>query len=281
MTTTSQEAPTEHPAPLPPTSTQPEARIDRTPKRIRVFLAGRLAADTIAARLAYATGRHPGYLLPVDDVLWSDLTSDDATEGSDSFGEYHPVRISSKTGVVGRLYTHGAASGLVSFDFEKMDAWFEEDEQISFHPRDPFRRVDVVESSRHIEVAVNGTVVASSDRPRLVTETGLPERWYVPRADVDWSRLVPSTTSSGCQYKGLADWWHVSSDEAEQLADVVWGYERPVPEAAKLAGLVAFYAEHAAVDTCIDGELQLKPKMDVTALNPSLGLVNIPAHADR
>ncbi len=245
-----------------------------------MFFAGSLVADTISAHLAYATGRHPGYLMPTNDVRWSDLTSDEATEGSDPFGRYHPVRTTSVTDVVGRHYTQGPAEGLVSFDFDKMDAWFEEDEQISFHPRDPFRRVDVVESSRHIEITVDGTVVASSDRPRLVTETGLPERWYVPRADVDWSRLVPSPTSSGCQYKGLADWWHVSSDEAEQLADVVWGYERPVPEAAKLAGLVAFYAEHAAVDTYIDGDLQRKPEMDVTALNPSLGLVNVPAHAD-
>jgi uncharacterized protein (DUF427 family) len=169
----------------------------------------------------------------------------------------------------------GQAAGLASFDFDAMDAWFEEDEQIWFHARDPFRRVDVIESSRRIEITVGGKVVASSSRPRLVTETGLSERWYVPRIDVDWSQITSSETSSGCQYKGIANWWHVSQEGSDQLVDVVWGYERPIPEAGKLAGLVSFYAEHAAVETYIDGILQTKPVIDGTAISPSLNLANL------
>ena len=135
--------------------------------------------------------------------------------------------------------------------------------------------VDVIESGRHIEITVNDEVIASSDRPRLVTETGLPARWYIPRIDVEWAMLKSSTTTSGCQYKGLAQWWHVTTADADQLGDVVWGYERPVAEASKLAGLVAFYAEHAAVETWLDGVQQAKPVVAAGALNPSLNLDNV------
>jgi len=254
-----------------------EIRIDRTAKRIRTVLAGEIVADSVRANLAYATGRHPEYLLPEQDVDWGTFDVDDATSESDLIGSHHLLRSRNREGTVGRRYVDGPAAGLVSFEFDKMDAWFEEEEQIWFHPRDPYRRVEVIESSRSIEVTVDGRLLASSERPRLVIETGLPERWYIPRVDVDWTQLAPSTTSSGCQYKGEANWWHVEADGMDRLADVVWGYERPIPESSKLAGLVAFYAEHAAVETHIDGVCQPKPQLDAAALNPSLGLKNLAA----
>jgi uncharacterized protein (DUF427 family) len=251
-----------------------EIRIDDSPKRIRVFFAGEPLADSVAARLGYATGEHPGYLLPHADVAWGHTVVDDTDVDGSSLGQYRVIRPAGGGREIGRRYTGGHATGLVSFDFDQMDAWYEEDEQIWFHPRDPFRRLDVIESSRLVEVAVNGQLVASSRRPRLVTETGLPERWYIPRIDVDWTQLAPSSTTSGCQYKGLADWWHVRQDGADHLADVVWSYERPVPEASKLAGLVAFYAEHASVETSINGVVLPRPVIDRTAINPSLNLAN-------
>lgn len=251
-----------------------EIRLDPSPKRIRVYIDGSVVGDSIAAVLAYATGHHPQYLLPDSDIEWSDLDVDTASQ-HDVLGSYRSVRARSGSAEIGRSYVAGHAAGSTAFVFEAMDSWFEEDEQIWFHPRDPFRRVEVIESGRHVEITVNGAVLVCSDRPRLVTETGLPARWYVPRAHVDWAKLRPSATTSGCQYKGLAAWWHVQTDDADQLGDVVWGYERPIVEASKLAGLVAFYGEHAAVETWVDGVRQPKPVLDATALNPSLGLVNI------
>jgi uncharacterized protein (DUF427 family) len=272
-------APREDSDSAPPTTapSRGELRIDRTAKRIRVVLAGEIVADSVRANLAYATGRHPEYLLPEEDIEWGTVDVEDATPDSDLIGLHNPLRSRNHEGTIGRRYVDGSAAGLVSFEFDKMDAWFEEDEQIWFHPRDPYRRVEVIESSRSIEVTVDGRLLADSERPRLVTETGLPERWYIPRVDVDWTQLAPSTTSSGCQYKGEANWWHVDADGGDRLADVVWGYERPIPEASKLAGLVAFYAEHAAVETYIDGVRQPKPRLDTGALNPSLGLKNLAA----
>ena len=256
------------PADSPPT----EIRIDRTAKRIRVFFAGELMVDSFSARLGYATGRHPEYLIPVVDINWAKLAVEDGGPVVSSLGSYRAIRPVVGGREIGRRYTDGLAAGLSSFDFDSMDAWFEEDEQIWFHPRDPFRRVDVIESSRLVEVTVNGQVVARSQSPRLVTETGLPERWYIPRIDVNWTQMTSSGTTSGCQYKGVANWWHLCQDGSEQLADVVWGYERPVPEASKLAGLVSFYAEHAAVETSVDGVIQPKPVIDSTAISPSLNL---------
>jgi uncharacterized protein (DUF427 family) len=258
------------PAESPPT----EIRIDRTAKRIRVFFAGKLMVDSVSAHLGYATGRHPEYLIPVADINWAKVAVDDGELVESSLGSYSTIRTEGGGREIGRRYTDGPAAGLASFDFDSMDAWFEEDEQIWFHARDPFRRVDVIESSRLVEVTVNGQVVARSQSPRLVTETGLPERWYIPRIDVDWTQMTSSATTSGCQYKGVANWWHLCQDGSDQLADVVWGYERPVPEASKLAGLVSFYAEHAAVETSVDGVIQPKPVIDSTAISPSLNLAS-------
>jgi len=205
-----------------PGSLRLELRLDPSPKRIRVVHDGECLVDTIGASLGYATGRHPDYLMPADDVEWGRLLVETAAQ-SDPFGSYHAIQIDSSRVTIGKRYVDGAAAGLVSFAFDRMDAWFEEDEQIHFHPRDPYRRVEVIESSRQVEVTVNGELLACSDRPRLVTETGLPARWYIPRIDVDWSKLVPSTTSSGCQYKGDASWWHVEPRDGDRLTDVVWG----------------------------------------------------------
>jgi uncharacterized protein (DUF427 family) len=252
-----------------------EIRLDRTARRIRVYFDGDVIADSVSAEMSYVTGHHPEYAIPVYDITWTNLVVDDVALGDSPLGSYRPIRSAVGTREIGRSYVGGPATGLASFDFDAMDAWFEEDEQIWFHARDPFRRVDVIESCRRIEITVGGKVVASSGRPRLVTETGLPERWYVPRIDVDWSQITSSETSSGCQYKGIANWWHVSQEGADQLVDVFWGYERPIPEAGKLAGLVSFYAEHAAVETYIDGTLQAKPIIDGTAISPSLNLANL------
>jgi len=252
-----------------------QIRIDRTPRRIRVVLGGATIGDSTDAKLGYAAGSHPEYLLPVADVTWSALTVDEDAGGTDPFGDYHTIRAAIGAAPLGRRYVAGHAEGLVQLTFDAVDAWFEEDEQIWFHARDPYRRVDVTESSRHVEITVDGVTVARTDRPRLVTETGLPERWYVPRADVDWSKLSPSNTSSACQYKGIASWFDVEVDGHDRLVDVVWGYERPVSDAPKLAGLVAFYAEHAAVETYVDGVAQPKRTFEPGWLNPSFDIPNI------
>ena len=111
-------------------------RLDPTPKRVRVVHAGAVVGDSARAWLGYASGRHPEYLLPADDVRLDSLLVDDAA-GDGPFGPARRVRTRAGERSVGRQYVSGPAAGTVAFEFELMDAWFEEDEQIFFHPRDP------------------------------------------------------------------------------------------------------------------------------------------------
>jgi uncharacterized protein (DUF427 family) len=136
-----------------------------------------------------------------------------------------------------------------------MDAWFEEEEQVFEHPRDPYHRVDVIQSSREVRVEIGGKVVAESRRPRLLFETNLPTRYYLPVEDVRMDLLEPTDTTSVCPYKGTASYWRMQAGGR----DVAWSYQDPISECPKIRGLIAFFNER--VDALsVDGELQEKPK---------------------
>ena len=134
-----------------------------------------------------------------------------------------------------------------------MDAWFEEDEQVFTHPRDPYTRVDVLSSSRHVRVEVNGVTIAETAKPTLLFETGLPTRYYLPKSHARMDLLRPSDTVSHCPYKGQAEYWSLRVGD-EVRPDVAWSYRSPFPESQKIAGLISFYPEK--VDLYVDGVLQ-------------------------
>ena len=131
-------------------------------------------------------------------------------------------------------------AGFVSFEWSAMSNWFEEDEEVFVHARDPYKRVDVLQSSRHVEVLIDGVKVADSSRPRLLFETGLPVRYYLPKTDVRLDLLVDSDTETSCPYKGDAGYWHVRTGDG-LIEDIVWGYASPVAESAEIAGYMSFY----------------------------------------
>ncbi|MFY9778845.1 MAG: DUF427 domain-containing protein, partial [Trebonia sp.] len=143
------------------------------------------------------------------------------------------------------------------FDWAAMDEWLEEDEPVYTHPRDPYKRVDILASSRQVRVEVDGVTVADSTRPHILFETGLPPRYYLPLPDVRTELLVPSATQSHCPYKGTAAYWSVDTGHGVH-PDLVWIYRTPLPESQKVAGLACFYNEK--VDLYIDGELQDRPR---------------------
>jgi uncharacterized protein (DUF427 family) len=147
--------------------------------------------------------------------------------------------------------------GYRAFYWAKMDAWYEEEEQIFAHPRDPYHRVDVVQSSRHIRVELGGQTVAESRRPRLLFETGLPTRYYLPVEDVRMDLLEATETATTCPYKGQASYWRLAGDSAGR--DVAWAYQNPIPECPKIEGLIAFFNER--VDALhVDDDLQPRPR---------------------
>jgi uncharacterized protein (DUF427 family) len=137
-----------------------------------------------------------------------------------------------------------------------MDEWLEEDEPAIVHARDPYHRVDVLDTSRHVRVSVNGEVVADTTRGKVIFETGLPPRWYFPREDVRSQVLVDSDKHTGCAYKGFASYKTVRAGGRDE-EDVVWFYEDPRREAEPIRGYLAFFNER--VDIEVDGELQERP----------------------
>jgi uncharacterized protein (DUF427 family) len=126
-------------------------------------------------------------------------------------------------------------NNLVKIDFDSVDKWFEEDTPIYVHPKDPFKRIDVLQSTRQIRVKVGGELVADSKTSMHLYETGLPCRYYLPLTAIDASVLRPSETKTECPYKGEAEYYHVEVD-GKVYEDIVWYYTRPLLESAKIEG---------------------------------------------
>jgi uncharacterized protein (DUF427 family) len=147
-------------------------------------------------------------------------------------------------------------AGYVAFYWDRVDAWFEEDDEVFKHARDPYKRIDVLQSSRHVEVFIDGAKVADSTRPRILFETGLPTRYYLPKLDVRVDLLRPSASTSVCPYKGTAHYWSVQLPD-RLVDDIVWYYPAPIPEIPKIEGHLCFYNEK--VDLVVDGVPQERP----------------------
>src|SRR5439155_2817705 len=145
----------------------------------------------------------------------------------------------------------------VRLDWDAMDEWLEEDEPVYTHPRNPYTRVDILASSRHVRVEIDGVTVADSHSPRILFETGLPPRYYVPLTDLRTDLLRPSQTRTHCPYKGEAGYWSIEVN-GRTYTDYIWIYRAPLPESQKIAGLASFYNER--VDLYVDGVRQDRPE---------------------
>jgi uncharacterized protein (DUF427 family) len=236
-------------------------RLEHSHKRVRAYLGGELVVDTLGPLLVWEIPYYPAYYLPIGDVR-ATLVATGATEHSPSRGDAELFDIK-----VGRAVAPGGARryptspleelrDAIRIDWDAMDEWLEEDEPVYTHPRDPYTRVDILASSRHIEVVVAGKTVADTHRPSILFETGLPPRYYVPLSDVHMDVLRPSATTSRCPYKGTAGYWSIEVD-GQRFDDLVWIYRTPLPESQKIAGMACFYNEK--VDLIIDGQLQDRP----------------------
>ena len=244
------------------TTARGRVRVEHGAKRIRAYLGGELVADTTRPLLVWEKPYYPAYYFPAGDVRTELLTPDGGITHSPSRGDGRTFAIAA-----GGVERPGAAvrfdespfedlRGAIRLEWDAMDAWFEEDEQVFTHPRDPYTRVDLLPSSRHVRIEVDGVTIAESPKPTLVFETNLPMRYYLPRTHVRMDLLTPSDTTSHCPYKGEAEYWSATVD-GDIPADVAWSYRTPLPESQRIAGLIAFYAER--VDVYVDGVLQERP----------------------
>lgn len=243
---------------------QPRVRTEPNPRRVRVFFGGEAVADSSRTLYLFETGHLPVYYFPRADVRFDLLepTSSSTRCPDKGNASYYTVVAG------GRRYEDAVwaypepvesvpeLAGYVAFYWNQADAWYEEDDEVFKHPRDPYHRVDVLNSSRHVQVRAGGVLVAESRRPRLLFETGLPVRYYLPKLDVRLDLLVPSVTRTRCPYKGEAVYWSVRAG-GELAEDIVWSYPAPIPEAPKIENLLAFYNEKT--DITVDGIVQERP----------------------
>lgn len=210
-------------------SALPSLRYEPTDKHLRVYRAGHLVADTRSAWLVWEPGRVvPTYAVPESDLV-GQADDDGAAWRSDD----------------------PDLSGYLILDFNAFE-WREEDESIVAHPHDPFKRIDILASTRHVRLEWNGRLLAESSRPLLLFETLLPVRYYLPRADVV-VELEPSDAVSYCAYKGRASYFSVPDGPA----DVAWTYQDPLREADPVTDRVAFFNER--VDVIVDGQREPRP----------------------
>jgi uncharacterized protein (DUF427 family) len=230
----------------------PRDRITLVPiqKRVRPVVGDMTIADSAATLLLLETGHRPVYYFPRDQVrmdllaptnhrthcpykgdasYWS-LKADGGTVENAAWSYEQPIE--GMEPIARRL----------AFYWGKVDRWFEEDEEIIGHPRDPFHRVDVVPSSREVRVVFAGDTIARTRRALFLFETGLPARYYIPRDDVRMGLLTPSATTSICPYKGRASYWSLRGGD-DSVADAAWAYLDPLPECPRIKGHLAFYPE--------------------------------------
>jgi uncharacterized protein (DUF427 family) len=250
------------------TQTKPNAKprpahqveVELSPKRVRVTFNHKPIADSTRVRLLRETHLPPVYYFPLQDVrmeylqptehqthcpfkgkasYWSVIVEERIAENS-AWGYREPLE------KVAGIKDH------IAFYWDRMEAWYEENEPVFVHPCDPHVRIDIRESARPVQVVIGGETVAATRQARFLFETGKPTRYYIPQEDVHMARLEPSVTQTGCPYKGKARYWSVRVGE-RLFPDLVWSYPEPLPEATRIKDYLAFYQEQ--VDALlVDGQ---------------------------
>lgn len=237
-----------------------DLRYAEVSRRVRARLGGTEVADSPSPLLVWEPGRPvPLYAFPSHDVRADLLRPSERAPA-----RAHPLAHAWTVEANGReaeaaawSYQDDDLADHIVFEWNAMDAWFEEDEEVHVHPRDPFHRVDVRASSRHVLVEADGTTLADSTRPLLLFETGLPTRCYLPREDVAIELLEPTSTRTRCPYKGEAVYCSARVGE-RVLEDIAWSYPEPIEDLPRIRGLLAFFDER--VDVTVDGERQERPR---------------------
>jgi uncharacterized protein (DUF427 family) len=186
------------------------AYVEPWPRRVRGVVGDKTVIDTERALLAHRPDQAPAWLFPADDV--NGIASEPDPD----------------------------APGYVSVDWRLVDEWYEEDDRALGHPRNPYHRVDILQSSRHLRVDVEGEVLVDTTETVALFETSLAGKLYVARDKVRMDLLAPSTTTTYCPYKGTATHFNAVIGDTV-VEDVAWSYEDPVPECLPIKGLLSFY----------------------------------------
>ncbi|MSO65501.1 MAG: DUF427 domain-containing protein [Alphaproteobacteria bacterium] len=239
--------------------------IEDFPKRVRAIVNGVTIADSTRLKILFEDGHLPIYYFPTGDVRMDHLSKTTHRTHCPYKGDcsYWTITVGNHRaenavwGYEDPIPASRAIAGHLAFYWNKVDHWLEEDEEIHTHPRDPYKRIDCLRSSRQVQVVVGGEVVADTRRAIFLFETHLPTRYYIPKEDVRAGVLSPSDLQTSCAYKGFARYLHVTVG-GKKHENLVWYYPEPETEVLKIMGLLAFYNEK--VDAIlIDGKAEPKP----------------------
>jgi uncharacterized protein (DUF427 family) len=245
-----------------------ELRYEPIERQLRATLGAETVVDSRRAVLLWEPRRVvPSYAVPADDIRAPLGIAEAVPPAGDQPRVLHPgvpfavhtadgepVSVAGRDGAGFRL-ADAALAGYVVLDFGAFDAWYEEADRVVGHPRDPFHRIDVRRSARPVHVELGGEVLAETTDARLLYETSLPVRFYLPREDLRVA-LHPGDRRTYCPYKGQASYWSAEAGGARR-EDIAWSYEEPLGDAAGVAGLVAFWDEQ--VDVFLDGRRRERP----------------------
>ncbi|TDB86618.1 DUF427 domain-containing protein [Actinomadura sp. 7K534] len=221
------------------------------PRRVRARFGGETVLDTERGQLLHETGLLPVLYVPEEDVRTDLLEKTDHTTHCPFKGDasYWTVRAGDRVSE-NAVWAYPEPKpetawlrGFMAFYWRRMDAWYDEDEEVRGHLRDPFHRVDARDSSRHVRVLLDGEVIAETERPKVLSETGLPNRLYIPAADVRTDLLGESGKRTVCPYKGEATYWSLEGAE-----DAAWSYKEPLENAFKVAGHLCFDHEALTIE---------------------------------
>lgn len=258
-----------------------ELAVEPAPFRVRGYAGGRLFVDTRDAWLVWEPRRVvPIFAVPVADLdaeLVPPSTPDDTPARLPPVLGPHTFRWHTSPGSPWDLRVDGTVYGRAAFRPDDADlaqhvvldfgqfTWKEEDDDLVGHPHDPFKRIDIRTSTRHVVVSLDGAVLADSTSPRILAETHLPLRWYLPRSDVRMDLLSRSETITTCAYKGHAAYYSYEA-AGEAGSDLAWTYERPLHDAEAVRDHVCFWNERT--DIVVDGELAPRPGTPASLFRP-------------
>ena len=234
-------------------------------RRLRVKLADEWIADSEDVLLLHEPGHYPVAFFPLADVRPGVLVSENPTTRSPYFGdtEWFTVTVGERRATRSAWqYTAPPdyareLRGRVAFSWRAMDAFYEEDDRIVGHAADPYHRIDIRQSSRHLVVKDGARLIADTTRPVVLYESGFAPRWYVPRQDIDEKALIPAEGQTFCPYKGLASYYDIGDRKR-----AAWSYLQAWPEVARISNLVSF--EPDEIDVFLDDrKLALAPGQTV------------------
>lgn len=229
-----------------------------SPKRFRIEIGGRTVADNRGVKLLHETGHLMQLYFPREDVKMDLLKTSGKTTQCPHKGDasYYSMTGSAVDNVAWSyeepLAHAPPMKDYLTFDLEKVGDWFEEEERGYAHPRDPYHRVDVAMTSRHVVARVGREIVAETGRPAMLFETSLPPRYYFSPDDVRSDHLEKSETVTDCPYKGPAQHWHAEAG-GERIEDAAWSLADLIGDATKIVGWFCFYP--GKVETEVDGEI--------------------------